>query len=362
MKKYLIILIFFCLTATMMGKGAGFMFNKGMATYIDDSDGSHYSITFKTDTVKPEPKLPGSYYIDSVFYQIQKYKIPDNKLMDKYFPEKEKVLLEYYKDFEFNYQKDTLYSGRYNFSPKTEFFTNQYGKQFLLWYYESPEYSDSIYQQNKRYLKDSSTTVKYQIYTLFIANSSCVLLNTFAVDDRKFNERVNLIKNDISNNVRVFHDSIDNKILYRQIASQQIGKPYVLTNKRYGFKIELPFWANVTKGYYQLNAGFPDIYNITNALELVLFPKTNYPALIDFIKYITTSEGIIKCSKLDFQNSKLNCYEIIRRNDAAAFKCQYVMFETPEKYGLINFTATESTYNLNLPRFNEFLDKVEILE
>jgi hypothetical protein len=346
----------------MVGKEVGFMFNKGMATYIDDSGGNHYSITFKTDTVIAEPKLPFAYYIDSIFFQIGGNRIPDNKLMDKYFPEKEKLLLEYFKDYEFNYQKDTIYSGRFDFRPKTEFFTNQYGKQFLLWYYESPEYTDSIYQQNKRYLNDSSTIVKYQIYTLFIANSACVLLNTFAVDDKKFNERVNQIKNNISNNVRVFHDSIDNKILYRQIASKQVGKPYILTNKRYGFQIELPFWANVTKGNYQLNADFPDIYNITNALELILFSKKNDPTLNDFINYIITGGGIITKTKIENKNPKLNCYEVSRFMNNAKFKCHYVMFETPEKYGLINFTATESTYNINLPRFNEFLDKVEILE
>lgn len=361
MKKLLIIL-FFSFTATMMGQGAGFMFNKGVATYIDDSEGCHFTISFKTDTVKPEPKLPGSYYIDSVFYQIQKYKIPEARMVDKYLPDKEKLLLEYFRDFEFKYQKDTLYEGKYEFSPKTEFYTNQYGKQFLLWYYESPEYSDSIYQQNKRYLRDSSTSVKYQIYTLFIANSACVLLNTFAVDDKEFNERVSLIKNDISNNIRVFYDSIDNRILYKQIASKQNDKPYVLKNKTYGFQIELPFWANVSKGNYQLNAGFPDIYNITNALELVLFSKTNYPTLSDFVNYIISSKGIVNKLKIENKNPKLNCYEVSRIMNNAKFKCQYVMFETPEKYGLINFTATESTYNINLPRFNEFLDKVELLE
>jgi hypothetical protein len=339
-----------------------FLFNKGIITYIDNSINANYTVSFKGDTILQSGDLRNVYMVDSVMIQINKFPIPEEMQNFKYDSISEYKLLIHFRDYEFDYMQKEIY--RQEIKCHNDFFNNINSKRFLLWYFKVP---DDVNTTNEASSGKDSTIVKelvvdYQIFLAFTANFYVTMINVPVFNNENLLSKIESIKTDIANSIRVYASDININALNNQIDYHINKKPFVINDTIRGIKFIVPFWLNISKtDKYDLVGTFPDIDNISNALILAIFHKSNFDSFESFKDKMLLGKGIEHYEKINSFSDSITRYKVIyKSSDGNPFTCQYVFIYLGDNYGFLNFTATANTYEKNIGRFDEFVESIKI--
>ena len=335
-----------------------FLFNKGQVTIVDDLRKGGFSISFKGDTIQ-SMEHAGLYMIDSVMIQVSKFKIPQRMGDWKYQPADERKLLDYFADYEFHYQKDTVYAMK--LSSRREFFSNRFGKQFQLWHYDLPR--EWVEKESKKEDVDSASTVynvASQVFMSFITGEYVTMVNipVFLGEDKLAKHKY--LKGFVANSVRIYEGEISLNALSNQINHHLNGTPFRVTDSTLHFSFVVPEWLNISKQEkYPLMGVFPDQFNISNAMVLAYFDKDRFSSFDDFAARMLQNPGVSSYKRLASGEKKMRRYQVrYVTNEGYSFECQHVYLDFGVSYGIINFTATDKTYKLNIDRFNDFVASI----
>mgnify|MGYP003575701385 CR=1 FL=1 len=324
-----------------------------MVTYADNS--SLYTISFNSDTLIASTN-PVGYYIDSSFYQIIKWKIPEESLNAKYKTESERLLLDSF----YNAEKDYVEQSIFMQSSKSisEHFTNSNGKEFLLWHYEIP------ILDRKKTAKESDSIinkgVRNQLAMLFVANKHVVMITRSVFDTESLEEKIKMFKNEIANTVRIYNGNINLNVLSNQINYKIKEEPFYINVEELGLQFEVPFWLNVFDTKYDLAGLFPDVNNISNAMVLVMQDKDGVK-FEEFCNKILSSNTKYSYSDVRSSRPSFKKYKVLLETPTNTFYCQFVFFETNSKYAWLNFTATKETYEINVKKLDGFVENIKLL-
>ncbi len=360
-------------------KAQGFLKNDGILTYFDKLYESNFAVSFIGDSVMNVPNFNSIYMIDmKSMVQFTKYPIPYDMKDFMFDSIKEYKLLERMRDYEFDYIQEKSFKQK--IECHTEYFTNQYSKRFLIWYYKEP---DSIPNQKKSWREEvdkergepiATYEADYQLYLMFTSNNCVVMINYPVFKQENLSFRLDYLKNEVANSVRVFNMNMDAGFLNKQIEHNINKKPLIVKDTFVGIQYEVPYWLNVyeqppwlknfNENKYSLFGTFPDIDNISNALVLTYLNKSRYSSYKEFIDSSTIYEkDVVNFEKISGTEERFDRFKIYSKTkEGYEFTNQYVLFEVGNYYGTIYFTATPGTYDKNVNRFNEFLKSVKFLK
>jgi hypothetical protein len=142
------------------------------------------------------------------------------------------------------------------------------------------------------------------------------------------------------------------------------------------YKINIPIWWKIreTPNIFMFGGTLPAIDGIENAILFKSFQKNEYKDLEDFDNWVIKSYKIgefpkwsnnhtilLKKENEDFKKFG-NSYFVQLMRGGKLYECQYIIIETSKTYLWIDFTATKETYNINLEKFSEILNRFEIIE
>jgi hypothetical protein len=296
--------------------------------------------------------------VDSTLIQIVKFPIPDGKYEDKYDSKKEKKLLNYMFKYEYNYLNNDIYSGKL-FSKK-EFFSNSYGKQFLLWHFKVPEeFSETSTDfQNNDSTIYHELNAKQQLYLTFVENSSVIMINTTLFNEEKLEDKIQLLK-EIANTTRIYAMSININALHWQMKYQQENIPHIINDSASGMVFEIPYWLNIEEGKYHLTATFPDINNISNAILIAMVDENRFDSYSAFMNHMLKDENTISYEKAECENEILDSFKVVFKSSYGEFVGQRVFLHANNTFAYISFTATEDTHEKNIGRLNDFLKSIK---
>ncbi len=355
----LFLLLFICNNGFGQKNTTCLLFNKGVVTYVDNSKNVHFAVSFKGDTVIPSKQYENFYFIDTTLIQIHKYPIPEDMKDYKWDSKREEKLLKYFSDYEFDYRKKEVYKQK--LKSNNVFFENKYSKRFLLLYYKMPDNTKKGIDNNSNNDAEfKELNVEYQIYLFFTTNNFVTLINIPVFNNEKLERKLDIAMKDIANTVRVSDIGIDLNMLNKQIEYNLINKPLVIIDTINSLEYTIPFWLNTLKVDNIILCGtFPDIDNICNALAFITFEKDKFDSFSAFENKMLHGKTTIKFDKLESKNSKITRYKVIRQTPNGKFICQLLFFDNGSKYGYIGFTATETTYEKNVSRFDEFIESLK---
>jgi len=145
----------------------------------------------------------------------------------------------------------------------------------------------------------------------------------------------------------------------------------------FGYRVSIPEWLTVMDtGSDNLWGGvFPPIGEIKNAVMIKVFEKSEFDSFDDFKKtYITGNRfgkpTLFNKNKLWYGHNERDLHDIKNGVSCRVFTMyqgkiyhnQFSLIETTKGYLWIQFTATPNTYSVNLPKFAEFVDSIELIE
>lgn len=349
-------------------KAQGFLKNDGILTYFDKFYESNFAVSFKGDSLIKIPVYNNIYMIDKSMVQFTKYPIPYDMKDYMFDSIKEYKLLDRIKDYEFEYQQEKSYKQK--IECHTEYFTNQYSKRFLIWYYKEPDsipnlkkYSSTT-DDKDRCEPVASYKVDYQLHLMFTSNNRVVNINYPVYKQENLSLRLDYLKNEVANSVRVFNGNMDSDFLTKQIDYNINKKPFIVIDTFYGIQYEVPFWLNNSReNTFTLIGNINVDNNSKNHFALYFINKSEYTSLQSLENTYLSDPNLIKYDKINTYVELFDRYQLtVKIPDGNEIKRQLVFFETGKYYGVSDFTATPETYDKNIDRFNEFLKSVIILK
>lgn len=142
------------------------------------------------------------------------------------------------------------------------------------------------------------------------------------------------------------------------------------------YKINIPIWWKIreTPNIFMFGGTLPAIDGIENAILFKSFQKNEFKDLEDFDNWVIKSYKIgefpkwsnshtilLKKENEDFKKFGKSYFVQLMRG-GKLYECQYIIIETTKTYLWIDFTATKETYNVNLKKFSEILNRFEIIK
>ncbi len=360
--KLFFLLLFTCNMVWGQKYTSKFLINKDIITYIDNTENCHFAVSFVGDTIIPSEDFKNIFIIDSMMVQIRKYAIPENMSDFRWDPKKEKNLFVKFRDYEFDYMEKEVYQEKLKCQNIN--FTNKYTKNFLIWYFKVP---DKFKEKNQVDQLDSESgknlVVDYQLFLMFTTNGYITMINMPVFNNEDLSKKIEMIKSEIANSVRIYTGDIDFETLSNQIRFHQEQSPFIINDTINGIELCVPYWLNIENNdKFAMFGAFPDIYNISNAFLFTYFEKSDFNSFNDFKDRLLLGENVRKYEKLISTNKKIERYKVIYHSADTDFICQYVFIDIGELYALVNFTATGNTYEKNVERFNEFLKSIKLVK
>jgi sulfur relay (sulfurtransferase) DsrF/TusC family protein len=339
-----------------------FLENEGTITYVDDNKDSFYTVSFPGDSLEILDNESVVFMVDSSVIQIIKWPVEEEMAGYKYDSINESSMLNHFWENEFYYMQRHVYKRK--LKCETEIFTNNYSKQFVLKYFR--QNVDSIDSNFKRSTNDTTIEkvfpIEFQAYLLFTTNSYVTMINIPIYYEENISNKIEIIKSQIANSVRIYSWYIDFDILYNQIYYNLKGESFIINDTNHGIQFILPFWLNVGDYFdYYLVGTYPDINNISNASSMNFVPKSKFKSFKSFVDNSIKNEIIEDYSMIEKNENELLLYKVVQKNNGNSFYCQYGFMELNNYYVFVNFTATETTYNKNLERFYEFANSIRKL-
>jgi len=337
----------------------------GSYLYIDNSKKAWFTLELKTDTM---------FHVENNMYffggkTIQINSIPFNTgkaegIMGSINAEKNALIQ--HKKWELNYQKKTL---GVRIKANEEFYFDRNGKPFLIWWYKTPKSTKVPLKQielnlNQNPTKESETIlgvteqefdVTQQLFLDFTVWGNRCISVSIPVLGTETLEKAKIQLREIANSVNVYGSYIDLGILSER--RKKVEK-YIYRDTLNLISLELPDWANVIQSPRKdvLILTFPEKENIYNAASILATQKTDSLNFQQFINRGSTKSW--ENTKIIIENDSLKRVFYMKNN--SEFYCQNVYLKGKSGYCFVNFTATPTTYEYNLNRFNELIDKLKL--
>jgi len=330
--------------------------------FINNSDRNWYTIELKTDTLFVVKD--NLYFVNDKTMQIISLAFDNQRPTGTRGNMKaEKQALQGHRKWAFDYQKKQI--GK-KVKSKEAFFYNKAGKPFLIWWYESPKEQkekghdlEVVVEKFNSETPDSSFVElksTHQLFLDFITHGdNCVSISVPVLENENLQNEINKLKS-MAESLNVYGGDIDLGIL-----SERIENPdYIFRDSQNLIEIEIPSWLNVCKSPYKrvFSASFPEKDNITNAVAVMWELKSDSVTFNDFKNSLIAKDIDENSMKVLSREESKERYFFTKRN--GWFHGQNVFIEGEDVYCYINFIATETTYNYNLERFYELVDKIKI--
>ena len=164
---------------------------------------------------------------------------------------------------------------------------------------------------------------------------------------------------------------------YKQLRAKQkeLGiDELTYLDSTFNFQVKVPAWLNLreTGSAYVWGGTLPAVEGIENAIAIKSFQKKNYKSLKDFKNYLV--EGLEFGRPVRWSQSSLfmgkkplgnyrnigDAYKVYIMRGGLLYHCEYVLLETNTAYLWIDFTSTETTFDKNSNKFEEFMSEFKI--
>jgi hypothetical protein len=162
--------------------------------------------------------------------------------------------------------------------------------------------------------------------------------------------------------------------LQRQRNDDKIESMYMV-DTALGFKAVIPAWLKIRETGSDMSFGgmLPAVDGTVNVIIIKAFPKKGYADMAAFKDFVIGSWTFGTHPKWSAEHS---CYGIKDMGDVPGigkayrasnfwnnriYTCKYVLAESKTAFLWIDFTATPTTYEVNLPKFDEFLKGFQLL-
>ena len=169
------------------------------------------------------------------------------------------------------------------------------------------------------------------------------------------------------------HDTFNN-YEHLRIKQKELGiDKLTYLDSTFNFQVKVPNWLNLkeTKSIYVWGGTLPAVEGIENAIVIKAFQKSNYKSLKDFKNYLV--EGLEFGHPVRWSQSHLfmgkkplgayknigTAYKVYIMQNGLLYHCEYILLETKTAYLWIDFASTETTFDKNIDKFEEFMSGFE---
>jgi len=365
MKKIKYLIIFLLTVSSIIGQTKNEVFQYTLKLdssilFVDNSKHNWYTLEFKTDSLQ---KIKGNmFFFNGKPIQIGSLYFDSKKISIMGSAKAEKLALKEHKTWELTYQKNAL---RKNLRSGNEFYYGKNEKPFLIWWFKTPqncdvpkgdiEISNSISNGvegsgDKDFVKKAT----YQLFLDFVIDGGTIVVISLPVlEDETLSGEINKLKT-IANSLNVYGNYIDLGVLKRRLKDKE---KYFVRDSMNLVEVEIPDWMNIIKSPFNFFiATFPEKDNIVNACSMVWEYKSDSTSFQSFIKKRQLKNSDRENVRILEKDAKIQ-REIYSRKDTW-FLCQDVYMEGDHVFCFINFTATTTTYDFNVERFNELIQKI----
>jgi len=332
--------------------------------FIDNSESTWYTIEIKTDTFFSIEN--GMYFANNK--PIQFLSLGFNSSLPRGTrgnPRAEKNVLQDYKRIELAHHRQVI--GR-RLRSGEELFYSQSGKPFLIWWYENPRQRTRRERQRERSIEFYTDTSQmdfedreyielnatHQLFLTFnIHGNSLIAISIPVLENERLQDEIQKLKN-MANSLNVYGGPIDLPTFFKRLENPN----YVFRDDSNLIEIELPSWLNVVVSPHWniFSASFPERHNLTNAVGIRWYLKSNFENLDDFF------------NSFEPHNPDENSLKLLKRekNEIRSFhttqngwrRTLRIFIEGEKAFYFIVFTGTETTYDFNLPKFYELMERI----
>ncbi len=167
-----------------------------------------------------------------------------------------------------------------------------------------------------------------------------------------------------------------NITMYRISGLFDSAKKIVYVDTTNSYKVTVPKWLELkeTNSLDFFGGTLPAINEVENAIVISSVKKSDYPSFNEFKNFVVEDENYISgvtpkwandrtflsIEKDSISFSKFTSYKVTVNRNGNIFVSNFVLIETNKAYLWIQFTATEETYSVNLPKFKDFVEELKI--
>lgn len=150
-------------------------------------------------------------------------------------------------------------------------------------------------------------------------------------------------------------------------------KPKIKADKKYGYSVIIPEWLSIKSNANPFGGTLPAVDSIENAILIMGYSKSEFKSFEEFKTiYISGNkfgQPTLYSSEHIFYGRNEYDYKIIQNGVRSRlflfwrnhiYHANFVLLETPKSYLWIQFMATPTTYEINLPKFDVFLEGLKI--
>lgn len=327
-------------------------------TLVDNNKGNWYTLNFKADTLTKDIN-------DNIIYNNRKVLqinvIPFAEILTK---QKKSIpltkALKAYKKWELNYQKEVI--GTKLKSGEEIYYRDH--KPFLIWWHKNPPPDDEDDEGVIEEIYNSETGTFEKPKTLYVTHMLCLNFSIYGsknvaftipvFEDEDLENEIEYLK-DVANSLRVYGGNVDIDVLMEKENSEN---NYIFRDSLNLVELEVPNWLNVISPARNnmFGATFPEYHEVVNAMVLRWDYKDDSLTFEDYIK----QGKIPNTSKPGYRLIEKNdsTYKYFNTSENGWFHQQCVYLNGDQTYAFIVFTATKDTYEYNIERFEEILDRL----
>ncbi len=337
--------------------------------YINNKAACGYIIDFYGDSVS---QLPNTVFldIDGKIITVTDYSYSVENFSNKDGDEELKKLLVNCMQSKQKYLENEAYKTKLKINKES--FNNKEGKQFLVWSFSVP----GKFRKKLMKKKDLVESPVYNSNLFFISNGVIVGISLSTNDEKDIKPDLEYLKN-TANRIDIFGGPIDKTAWYYKMQSIIDNEPFTYRDTVYSYEINIPDWFNVTETNIEgiFSGTLPDINNIKNAIFITAHEKKEFNSFDAFNEYYITGNKFGESPKFN-KNAKWMgqkelekpkvcnglSYKVYFMFGRSIYHCRYTTYETPTSFIVINFTATEETYDMNKEKLDKFLSGFKIIE
>lgn len=328
--------------------------------YVNNEAGAYATVRFDSQlfehTSDPEIFKLWGHYVQfiSISYDDKRYFIKGQ-------PQTESDLLLDFMDGEMEYLRK---SKKYKLKPSYEEFLNCNKKLMLLWSYRlqnnSKQYQEEIkllHQTGK--FKGAVDSVSYQMNLTFVANKKLITIVYPVYLDDDMDLQIARLKS-LADEITVFGFPINIQAMAEKEHALENHQRFSMFQEDSLVSIQIPEWLNVCMypGENGMLATMPEFQNIMSVLNVQWERKKGTNNFKYFIDEHLSDSTITRYEKMENKSTKKTVFYDVLKNDY--FKCIYVFKEGQHANCWISFISTPVTYELDLPKINEFVLGVSV--
>jgi hypothetical protein len=205
--------------------------------------------------------------------------------------------------------------------------------------------------EDKEFIELNAT---HQLFLTFnIHGNVLVAISVPVLENEKLQDEIQRLKN-MANTLNIYGGPIDLPTLFKRLENPN----YVFRDDANLIEIELPSWLNVVVSPHWdiFLASFPEKDNITNAVGIVWRSKSDFEDFDDFI----SNFGAINPDEnsLTFLNQEKKKVRYFYSSHNGWRRTQRTFIEGENAFYFIIFTGTETTYDFNLPKLYELMERI----